>query len=152
MSALDASSRSKPVTILLIEDDDAEAKAIRRAFARGEAPFPIVRVTDGIEALEMLRAQPVEAPGQPLIILADLGLPRMDGHEFLTELRADPALMRHVVFVLSTSDAPEDISRAQARNIAGFIVRKQAGVAYERLVAMLRPYVGLVALPAIEAA
>ncbi len=65
---------------------------------------------DGVEALEILRGENGRTKlCPPYVILLDLNMPRMNGLEFLAEIRRDPALRRAVVFVLSTSDDDEDM-------------------------------------------
>ena len=95
------------VNILLVEDDEVDVMAVKRALKTLKIANPFFRAADGIEALEMLRGTggKKQLPS-PYIVLLDLNMPRMDGLEFLDELRQDPALHRSVVFVMTTSAAP----------------------------------------------
>lgn len=119
---------SQPIQILLVEDDEIDAEAVRRAFTNQRIANPIVVVRDGISALERLRGQDGSDPlERPYLILLDLNMPRMNGIEFLQELRSDPVLHDSVVFVLTTSDADRDKVAAYEQHIAGYIVKSQAG-------------------------
>ncbi|MEO0345196.1 MAG: response regulator [Pseudomonadota bacterium] len=123
MTALEV-VQSRPITLLLVDDDDVDIMSICRALTAKGIENPLVVAHDGVEALECLRGengrQRVEPP---FIILLDLNMPRMDGIEFLGELRADPALQHSVVYVLTTSSAQNDRLKAHAHNVDGFITK-----------------------------
>ena len=94
-------SETKPVTIFLVEDDEVEAEAVTRAFRKAHIGNPIETARDGVEALERLRGQNGQQKlEKPYLILLDLNMPRMNGLEFLQELRGDADLSSTVVFVL----------------------------------------------------
>ena len=136
------------VTVLLVEDDDVDAEAVMRSIRRSQIPVDVVWVEDGVEALDMLRGGPgFESLHRPLIVLLDLNMPRMDGFEFLQALRADPALRDLVVFVLTTSSADADRTRAYHDNIAGYLVKSSVGPQFSRLARMLLSYQTAVTLP-----
>ncbi|MEM6906212.1 MAG: response regulator, partial [Pseudomonadota bacterium] len=82
----------------------------------------------------------------PFAILLDLNMAGMNGHEFLDEVRKDAALRRTVIFVLSSSDAPEDIAAAYNRNVAGYVL-KDDQAALERTVELVDRYSRLVVMP-----
>lgn len=138
---------NKLVHVLLVEDDEFEIKAIKRAFATHKIANPIVLAHDGIEALEILRGEsPTKLP-TPYIILLDLNMPRMNGIEFLAALRKDPVHASAVVFVLTTSSADEDRLAAYREHVAGYIVKSQVGPDFIRMVTMLEAYWRVVELP-----
>lgn len=139
-----------PINILLVEDDDGDAKAIRRAFVRYGAANPVVRARDGVEALDILRGPAANQPEAPFILLLDINMPRMSGHELLAELRKDPRLHPLVVFVLTTSEDAGDVARAYGQNVAGYILKKNAGSQCENLIRAMREYWQVVALPAVQ--
>lgn len=139
-----------PMNILLVDDDDGDAKAVRRAFGKYGAANPVVRARDGVEALDILRGPAANQPEAPFILLLDINMPRMSGHEFLSELRKDPRLRRLVVFVLTTSDDAGDVERAYGQNVAGYILKKNAGSQCENLIRAVREYWQVVALPDVQ--
>ena len=111
-----------PVTLLVVEDDDLDFKALTRALKALKIANPVRRAMDGLAALALLRGESGEAPvGRPRVILLDLKMPRMGGIEFLDALRADAALHGEAVYVLTSSDADEDIADCRARGIAGYL-------------------------------
>lgn len=147
--SLDAASDTSVVTILLVEDDDGDAKAVRRAFAKAKIGNPIVRVEDGIEALAVLRGEgSVERVKPPALLLVDINMPRMNGIELVRALREDAELRRTVVFLLTTSKREEDIAAAYDLNVAGYIVKQNAGNDFLKLVGMIDNYWKVVEMPA----
>ncbi len=136
------------VTLLLIEDDHVDAEAIQRAFRRQKIANPFVVVRDGREALAALRSE-AGAPelGRPYLILLDINMPRMNGIEFLHALRADPALHRSIVFVLTTSEREEDKLDAYNGHVAGYVVKSRAGEDFLKVVQMLRAYWRIIEFP-----
>lgn len=136
------------VTILLVEDDQIDAEAIRRAFRRHKIANPLVVVKDGLDAIARLRGEDGEAPvRRPYLVLLDLNMPRMNGIEFLEELRQDAALHDSVVFVLTTSDDDRDKVAAYDRHVAGYMVKSKAGEDFMKLIGMLDHYWRVVEMP-----
>tara|TARA_R110000772_G_C13150421_1_gene424972 strand:+ start:361 stop:786 length:426 start_codon:yes stop_codon:yes gene_type:complete len=134
----------KPVTLFLIEDDDVDALTIARSFKKNRVANAIVRATDGVDALEKLRSGDVP---KPFIILLDLHMPRMNGHEFLDVLRADEEYANTVVFVLTTSLAREDIQESYNHKVAGYYVKEEAGENFINIVNVLESYWKVVHFP-----
>lgn len=116
--------RAREPKLLLVEDNDLDAEKIVRAFARLGVTRPLLRARDGLEALAILRRD--ESGGTLAarhVVLLDLNLPRMNGFEFLDELRADSELGTTAVFVLTTSARDADIAAAYRRHVAGYLVK-----------------------------
>lgn len=137
------------VNLLLVDDDDVAAEAVVRSLRKHTVDFPVTLARDGIEALEILRkTHPDLSIEKPYIILLDLNMPRMNGFEFLQEIRNDNQLRDSVVFVLTTSDFDADRTRAYQENIAGYMVKLAVGPQFSKLAALLNDYRNVVALPA----
>lgn len=134
--------------ILLVEDDELDVKAVKRAFRDLKIANPLFEARDGIEALDLLRGTNGQtAIPNPRIILLDLNMPRMGGLEFLDEIRKDPKLHSSVVFVMTTSAAEEDRVKAYDRNVAGYVLKHSPGRSFLDAVAMLEHYWRIVELP-----
>jgi len=115
-------------TVLVVEDNQADVELLRYFLRAGPNAPQLVVASDGVEALRMLRGEaPFEKSLWPSLILLDLNLPRKDGREVLTELKRDPQLCQIPVIILSTSDAPADISHAYSLH-ANCYLRKPADV------------------------
>lgn len=101
-----------PLDILLVEDSPADVRLTREALAEGKVHNRLSIASDGVEALAFLRQEGQYAGSpRPDLILLDLNLPRKDGQEVLSEIKADPDLRRIPVVVLTSSRAEEDIVR-----------------------------------------
>ena len=113
---------SKPIEILLIEDNAGDARLAREALRDGKVANNLSWVPDGVEALAFLRREGKHqnAP-RPDLILLDLNLPRKDGREVLSEIKADDKLKRIPVVILTTSQAEEDILKAYHLNANCYI-------------------------------
>jgi chemotaxis family two-component system response regulator Rcp1 len=102
----------QPVEILLVEDNPGDVRLTREAFKEGKLRNHLSVVGDGIEALAFLRREgPYAIAPRPDLILLDLNLPKKDGRDVLAEIKAEEALKRIPVVVLTTSNAEKDILR-----------------------------------------
>ena len=140
----------RPLDIILVEDDDADAKAVRRALTKAKIANPVTRLIDGVEALAYLRGESGAPPPASYILLLDLNMPRMNGHELLAEIRNDPQLKGAVAFLLTTSNNRRDIAEAYAQNVAGYILKDNAGDDFLNLISTLNHYWKIVELPQME--
>jgi CheY-like chemotaxis protein len=143
-----AEAEDRPINILLVDDDDGDARAVKRVFAKARIVNPFCRAIDGIEALELLRGENGKEKAKfPLLMLVDLNMPRMNGIELVAALRADPVLHKTVIFVLTTSYRDEDMNAAYGLNVAGYIVKERAGEDFLRLFYLVDSYWRIVELP-----
>lgn len=139
---------SRPLpTILVVDDDDVDVRSITRALRRGEVENPVVVAEDGPTGLQLMRGEGPHDLGWPFIVILDLNLPGLNGHEVLDRVRRDPALKGTVVFVLSTSSNERDIVAAYDRQVAGYIPKTGAGSDLGDLVTMIRAYSNAVRFP-----
>jgi len=103
----------RPIEILLVEDNEGDARLAREALKDAKVQNNITWVKDGVEALEYLRCEGAYAAAvRPDVILLDLNLPRKDGREVLGEVKQDASLKRIPVVILTVSEAEEDIIRS----------------------------------------
>lgn len=133
------------LNILLVEDDQVDVMNVRRAFRKSNITNPLHVADDGLRALEMLRSG--EIPLARLLILLDLNMPKMNGIEFLEEVRADEGLRHLPVVVLTTSDDERDRIEAYNLNVAGYIVKPVTFLNFVEAMSTLNKYWTLVELP-----
>jgi CheY-like chemotaxis protein len=116
---------SQSRTILLVEDDPADAHLVGLAFAENRTDTQMHHVFDGLEALNFLRRTGerfLNAP-RPDLILLDLNMPRMDGREFLAALKDIPELTDIPVVILTTSDVERDVVASYQLGASGYLVK-----------------------------
>ena len=116
----------KKIHILLVEDDEVDVMNVQRAFKKTNNVNPLYIAANGLEALDILRGKGKIEPAMPQarrLILLDLNMPRMNGIEFLRELRLDENLRSIPVIVLTTSNEDRDKVEAYNLNVAGYILK-----------------------------
>jgi CheY-like chemotaxis protein len=115
---------TKAIEILLIEDNSGDARLAKEALRDAKVRNNLSWVPDGVDALAYLRREGKHADApRPDLILLDLNLPRKDGREVLSEIKADDNLKRIPVVILTTSQAEEDILRAYHLNANCYITK-----------------------------
>ncbi|BAZ46571.1 response regulator [Chondrocystis sp. NIES-4102] len=142
--------QEKPINILLVEDDIVDVMNVKRAFRQYKITNPLYVAHNGIEALSMLRSQPgkpAEVPTTRRLILLDLNMPKMNGLEFLQEIRQDPELKRTPVIVLTTSDEDRDRIEAYNFNVAGYILKPVTFGSFAGVMVALTNYWTLCEMP-----
>jgi CheY-like chemotaxis protein len=100
----------RPVEILVVDDNEGDILLTEEVLREGKILNRVSVARDGVEALAFLRREGAHAgAARPDLILLDLNLPRKDGRELLADIKADPALRRIPVVILTTSKAEEDV-------------------------------------------
>jgi CheY-like chemotaxis protein len=128
-------------SLLVVDDDDVAAEAVIRGMRKHAVDCPIVVAEDGLAALQILRDEhPARRISKPYLVLLDLNMPRMNGMEFLRELRSDSELRGTVVFVLTTSGSDTDRANAYGQFIAGYMVKSGLGPQLSGLARFLIEY------------
>jgi CheY-like chemotaxis protein len=137
--------KTQPLSILLVEDDEVDVMNVRRAFAKNHIMNPLFVAGNGLEALEKLRTG--EVPPERRLVLLDLNMPRMNGIEFLRELRKDPELSSTSVVVLTTSGNEKDKIEAYNLNVSGYLLKPVTFENFCELMVALNKYWSLVEWP-----
>ena len=130
--------------ILLVEDDEVDVKNVQRAFKRNNMSNPLHVASNGLEALEMLRAGKIP---QRRLVLLDLNMPKMNGIEFLQAIRNDVELANLTVVVLTTSNDDRDRLAAYEHHVAGYLLKPVTFQSFVDVMATLNKYWTLVELP-----
>lgn len=121
---------ARTIDILLVDDNPDDVELTREALAASKIHIDSLNVvSDGIEAMAYLKKEGAYADaGRPSVIFLDLNMPKKDGREVLTELKADADLQTIPVVILTTSDDEEDILRSYQLH-ANCYVRKPVDLA-----------------------
>ena len=133
--------RERTVNILLVEDNDVDVLLFQRALKKAGTSSSVIRAKDGVEALDILNEQDTGRQVQdPFVILLDINMPRMNGHEFLKELRASEHLASSRVVVVTTSNGPRDIRLAYGRYASGYVVKPGGTAEMTQVIKCLHEY------------
>jgi CheY-like chemotaxis protein len=140
---------AKSIEVLLVEDDPGDTLMIQEAFEENKVRNRLTCVTDGVQALEMLRREGEHANApRPDLVLLDLNLPRKDGREVLAEIKGDDDLGTIPVVILTTSQAEEDVLRSYRLHANAYVTKP---VDFERFIEVVRQiddfFVTVVKLP-----
>ena len=139
------------INILLVDDDDVDVMNVQRALKKLNIQNPLYVAGNGLEALAMLRGEGIKKiQPTPRLILLDINMPRMNGIEFLHELRADPELKSISVFILTTSNEERDKIAAYDLNVAGYILKPLESERFITAMSILESYWDLIELPELS--
>lgn len=139
------------MNILLVEDNDVDVEILKRGLRKIDAEGSLIRARDGVDALEILvnDAGKIALPN-PYVILLDINMPRMNGHEFLKELRAHEALKAAKVYVFTTSASQTDIDLAHEHLANGYIVKPETSTELRDVLEALKRFWELCEHPSEE--
>jgi CheY-like chemotaxis protein len=134
----------KLVSFLLVEDDDTHAHLVKRSLENARVANEVYRVKDGEEAMAFLRQEGQYAGmPRPDIVLLDLKLPKMDGHEVLTAIKQDDSLKMIPVVIMTTSGAESDREKAYELQANSYVIKPVDFQKFRELVEELSLYWGV---------
>jgi chemotaxis family two-component system response regulator Rcp1 len=139
----------RTVDILMVEDDPGDVRLTREALKGSKVLHSLNVVEDGVAALDYLRnVAPYEHAVRPDIVLLDLNLPKKDGREVLSAMKADPTLRTIPVVILTTSQAEEDVLRAYNLNANCYVTKPVDFDQFMRIVRTIEEFwLNVVTLP-----
>lgn len=114
------------VEILLVEDSDADAELVLRALRKGGVVNKVMRLRDGVEALEFLFREGafIQRRGaQPRLVLLDLKMPRLGGIDVLRRLKTDERTRAIPVVVLTSSAEEQDVAESYRLGVNSYLVK-----------------------------
>ena len=113
-------------TILLVEDSMADAEMSLDALREANLANPVVHLQDGVECMDWLQCRGAWAtrePGNPAVVLLDIKMPRMNGLDVLTAMRADERMRRIPVVILSSSREESDLARSWDLGANAYVIK-----------------------------
>ncbi len=117
--------KNQSKTILLVEDNPSDVELTKRAFAKEHLNNDIVVAEDGREALDYMfgngKYTGRDVNDLPLLVLLDLKLPMIDGHEVLRQIRADERTHRQLVIILTSSKEDHDLAVSYDLGVNSYI-------------------------------
>ncbi len=113
-------------TILLVEDSQADAEMAMDALREANLANPVVHLEDGVDCLDYLYARGAWADRErldPAVVLLDIKMPRMNGLDVLTQMRADERMRRIPVVILSSSREESDLARSWDLGVNAYVIK-----------------------------
>jgi len=113
-------------TILLVEDSQADAEMAMDALRDANLANPVVHLEDGVECLDYLYARGAWVDRErvdPAVVLLDIKMPRMNGLDVLTQMRADERMRRIPVVILSSSREESDLARSWDLGVNAYVIK-----------------------------
>jgi CheY-like chemotaxis protein len=141
---------AEPLLIVLAEDDDGHASLVQRNLERAGLANGLQRLKDGQEALDYLRAEGGYAgrnTGQPVLLLLDIKMPRVDGVEVLRQIKSDPRTALIPVIMLTTTDDPREIQRCYELGCSVYITKPVDYQGFVEAIKRLGLFLQVVRLP-----
>jgi CheY-like chemotaxis protein len=140
----------QPVTILLVEDDPGHARLIERNLRRAHITNEIVTLSDGQQAVDYLLKESTYAGAthtMPLLMLLDLNLPRLDGYQVLTRLKAYERTRHIPIIILTTTDEPQEIERCYALGCNVYVTKPVEYDEFAEAIRKLGLFLSIVKIP-----
>lgn len=114
----------RTLKVLLVEDNEGDIIAFRRAFRNSASACHIFAVNDGLEALDFLHKRGEFGDAStPDLILIDVNMPRVGGKEFLEVVKEEDGLKAIPVVMLTSSESPADIRECYERHASCYVVK-----------------------------
>ena len=144
-------NQHKTVNIVMIEDDEGHARLIEKNIRRAGILNDITHFTDGTSALDYLfNAPDGPALNGPALVLLDLNLPDMSGTDILAKIKADGALKRTPVVVLTTTDDKVEIQRCYDLGCNVYITKPVDYESFASAIRQLGLFLSVIQVPAVE--
>ena len=142
---------TQSVNIIMIEDDEGHARLIEKNIRRAGISNEIRHFTDGTSALDhIMNAADGPVRNGPALILLDLNLPDMSGIDILAAIKADPALRRTPVVVLTTTDDKVEIQRCYDLGCNVYITKPVNYESFAQAIRQLGLFLSVIQVPEIE--
>jgi len=143
---------TQEVVILIAEDDDGHARLIQKNLSRAGLHNPIQRFNNGQQILDFLFGQgpqPHRSADASYLLLLDIRMPQVDGVEVLRHIKADPALRKVPVIMLTTTDDPREVERCHMLGCSTYIVKPVVYEKFAEAINRIGLFISLVQVPPI---
>jgi CheY-like chemotaxis protein len=139
----------KSIHILLVEDNEGDILLTTEAFSEGKIANTISVAKDGWEAVQFLEKKGAySGVASPDLIILDVNLPKMNGHEVVKHIKANPSIMHIPVIMLTTSVSPSDVMLSYQNHANCFITKPVDVTDFLKVIASIENFwISIVQLP-----
>jgi CheY-like chemotaxis protein len=141
---------AEPLLIVLVEDDDGHATLVERNLTRAGIANGIQRLKDGQDALDFLHGvgeYTDRKPSNPILLLLDIKMPRVDGIEVLRQIKSNPQTALIPAIMLTTTDDPREIQRCYELGCNVYITKPVDYQAFVEAINRLGLFLQVVRIP-----
>lgn len=107
-----------PLRVLVVDDSRADVRLLKEAFSSTGTPTEVLTADGGEEALRILHGTDLRKPD---LVILDINMPRVSGHDVLCDIKADMGLRSTIVLMFSSSASPSDVQRAYDCHANGYL-------------------------------
>ena len=136
----------KIAEVLLVEDDPIDVRVFQRAAEKAGLSVPVEVANSGEAAFEYLQTARSQNGRNGTLVVTDINMPGLTGHELMEDVRKDEQLRSTIIFVLSSSNQPKDVSMAYDNGAAGYIVKDETDNTAMECVELLKAFCSAVRL------
>ena len=144
---------AKEVEIIIADDDAGHTRLIEKNLERGGLHNKVLRFENGQDVLDFLLCRgknPHRVPHTPYMLLLDIRMPKVDGIEVLTQLKADKELRKIPVCMLTTTDDPREVERCHRLGCNSYMVKPVDYEKFAEAVKQLGLFISLVQIPTVN--
>lgn len=144
---------NQEVVILLAEDDEGHAGLIRKNLTRTGLVNEILHFKDGQEIMDFLLQTGngcKRQSGAAYVLLLDISMPKLDGVEVLTQMKADPELRKIPVIMITTTDDPKEVERCHALGCSSYITKPVQYESFVNAIRQLGLFLAVVQVPKVD--
>jgi len=143
----------KEVVILIAEDDEGHAGLIRKNLVRAGISNELLHFKDGQEIMDFLLCKGDGLKRQPdtaYVLLLDISMPKLDGAEVLTQVKADPELRKMPVIMITTTDDPREVEHCHILGCSSYITKPVEYESFVNAIRQLGLFLAVVQVPKVN--
>jgi two-component system, chemotaxis family, response regulator Rcp1 len=115
---------NRPLNILVVEDSAGDVELIRTGFKQSTVAHNLYVAPDGFAAMDfLLKAGEFKNTPKPDLVILDINLPGMNGHEVLAKIRSNEEIKKTPVIILSSSSSKTDVEQSYKMNVNSYVTK-----------------------------
>ena len=112
--------KTTPLRVLVVDDNRSDVRLLEEAFKSTGTPIEVWTAASGQEALDFLHSR---SGPRPHLVMLDINMPRVSGHEVLCDIKTSKELRSTIVLMFSSSSSPADVVKAYECHANGYLTK-----------------------------